>query len=151
MSHSCQLGRKKCEYIIPMLNKELIESYKATTYRVTDLKLDIRIGEKNKRLDFILENQIKKTWAFITAWNPESKLLSSEENKDRNDRLRSKLKVYQTFDSLGIPKNADWTPEESFFIIGINQENATQLGVMFKQNAILFGKKNEIARLIFCI
>ena len=134
-----------------MLNKELVESYKATTYRVPDLKLDIRIGEKNKRLDFILENQIKKTWAFITAWNPESKLLSSKENKDRNDRLRSKLKGYQTFDSLGIPKNADWIPEESFFIIGINQEDAIKLGVMFKQNAILCGKKNQSARLIFCI
>lgn len=134
-----------------MLTKELTESYKATTYRVPSLNLDIRIDEKIPLLDLILKTKNAETWAFITAWNPESKILSLKENRSRNDMLQSKLEAYQIFEGSGIPENSDWEPEESIFIIGITKEYALELGRKFKQNAIVFGSINGTAELIICI
>jgi hypothetical protein len=134
-----------------MLTKELIESYKATSYRVPALNLDIHIGKMSPRLNEILNEYQAETWAFITAWNPESKLLTTGENKRRNKELRGKLKGYMIFDGIGIPENSDWTPEESYLVMGISKQQSTQLGRMFEQNAILFGKKFGLAKLIFCI
>jgi len=150
LSHSCQLGRKKCEYIIPMLNKELIESYKATTYFVSSLNLHIRIDEKNPMLELTLKNQGAKTWAFITAWNPKSRELSLAENQTRNQNLLAQLKSqgFSTYEGIGIPDDGDWTPEESLFIPCISRQYATELGIQYGQNAIVFGEVGKIAELV---
>jgi len=124
-----------------LLTKELTESYKATTYRVPSLNLDIRIDEKNPLLDFILKNKNAETWAFITAWNPESRELSISENRDRNQDLLTQLKSegFAIYKGIGIPDAGDWTPEESFFVPSISQKQALELAKEYGQNAIVFG------------
>lgn len=55
------------------MNESLIESYKQTSYQVTNSDLVIKIGEHSTGLDSILNKLKVKSFCFITAYNPFSK------------------------------------------------------------------------------
>ena len=58
------------------IDQSLLAAYVRTTYRVDALDLQIRIGLANANLQQLLTTYGAQTWAFITAWNPKSVLLS---------------------------------------------------------------------------
>lgn len=132
------------------MNRQLLQAYQQTTYRVLAPEFDIRIGELHPNLDQFLRKSGYKTWAFITAWNPKSQELSTSENRARNSSLLSRLKSHQlsTYKALGIPDEGDWTPEESFFIPDISRQQAMELGLQHGQNAIVFGDIGKDAELL---
>lgn len=132
------------------ISEELLNAYKTTTYTVAELGLNIKIEVQNKPLKRFLAQQTVKTWAFITAWNPESQELSLAENRSRNQTLQQQLnsKGFSTFEGLGVPDKGDWTPEESLFILGVARQHAIDLGKKYEQNAIVFGEAGKIAELI---
>ena len=131
------------------LDESLLNAYKQTTYAVPSVKINIRIGEKCPLLDQLLQKLERRSWCFVTAWNPQSKLLSDEENKTRNDKLKESLiqSGYIYYDSLGIGDDGQWPPEESFLVIGIDLEDAKGLAKKWQQNAIVFGIINDKATL----
>lgn len=132
------------------MNKQLLKAYQQTTYRVIDPKFDIRIGELHPKLDRFLRKSGYKTWAFITAWNPKSRELSTSENRARNRSMISQLKSHNlsSYKALGIPDEGDWTPEESLFVPGISGNQTMNLGEQFGQNAFVFGETGMKAKLI---
>lgn len=127
------------------LDESLLKAYKQTTYAVPSLKINIRIGEKSPLLDQLLQKLERRSWCFVTAWNPQSKLLSDEENQKRNDKLKESLiqSGYIYYDGLGIGDDGLWPPEESFLVIGIDLEDARGLAKKWQQNAIVFGMIND--------
>lgn len=129
------------------LDESLLKAYKQTTYAVPSLKINIRIGEKCPLLDQLLQKLERRSWCFVTAWNPQSKLLSDEENKKRNHKLREYLiqSVYIYYDGLGVGDDGQWPPEESFLVIGINRLEALRIAESWGQNAIVFGMINDKA------
>ena len=132
------------------ISQELLKAYKATTYSVPELELNIKVDEHNKLPERFLAGQNAKTWAFITAWNPHSRELSLAENQTRNQHLLAQLKRqgFSTYEGIGIPDDGDWAPEESFFIVGVSREHAIELGEQYGQNAIVFGEAGKKAKLI---
>ena len=132
----------------------LIQAYLATDYQVypTPSKtLHIRINQKNIELDQFLKGH--QSWAYITAWNPNSKVLPMEENKQRNEAL---VKILQTkgfvyYPGKGVPDKGDWIPEASFLVVDLSKKAAIEIGQQYDQKAIVWGKVNAPATLLFCL
>lgn len=128
----------------------LLRAYRNTTYRVFihGEAIDVRIGEKNARLDVLLDGA---PWAFISASNPASR--PADDNPARHRALIEKLEGpnYRLHPGVGIPDEGDWAAEESVLVAGMSEADAILIGREFGQNAIVAGAPHERARLVFCV
>ncbi|MCA9090420.1 MAG: DUF3293 domain-containing protein [Planctomycetaceae bacterium] len=134
--------------------EQLWEAYRSTTFRVDHPEgpIDIHIGGHQSRVDALLRETGDVSWAFVTAHNPKSGLLSAEKNAVRHNAFcdgiqRSGLPF---FPGRGIGTDPGWQAEESLLILGIEREEAIDLGQMWGQNAIVFGEFGQPAELIDC-
>jgi hypothetical protein len=134
-----------------MISKELLLGYEATCYSVVNPKIDIYLKKENAELNSFLREHNFNSWCFITAWNPFSKALSLEKNKELNALLEEDLKDYTIFPAEGKDTLGDWPPEISFFIGNISRERAIFLGEKYEQNAIVFGTVDELPQLIILV
>lgn len=117
------------------------EVYLRTTYVAGALR--IRIGQPVALLE---------PWAFVSAWNPGSLQLPSEENARRARALEEEVGRSWRFErGAGVPDDPqDWAAEESLLIHGISRDEAVALGRRYGQNAIVAGAGGGPAELIFC-
>ena len=134
-----------------MISKELLLGYEATCYSVVNPKIDIYLKKENAELNSFLREHNFNSWCFITAWNPFSKALSLEKNKELNALLEAELKDYTIFPAEGKDTLGDWPPEISFFVGNISREKAIFLGKKYEQNAIVFGTVDELPQLIILV
>jgi hypothetical protein len=128
----------------------LQKAYLNTTYRVHEPAIDIRVDKENHGLAATLSQIGHTQWAYITAWNPFSKQLTSEENDKRNQLLLDDLKPYWVFNGEGVGDDTSWPPEKSYLVAGIHREVAIYLGKKYGQNAIVvgIGTKAELVMLV---
>ena len=130
-------------------------AYLHTEYIVQDQQnhLVIRIGEINPSLDELLHGYQSRKWAFITAYNPFSKLLPDEENKIRQANFIKELekRKFRFLNGKGQSESGDWQAEPSLFIFDIDRETAIDLGNDFEQNAIVTGQIGKAPELVWCI
>lgn len=135
---------------LSIIDQHLLKSYRETIYRVEMLDLDIEIGKSNPSLNAFLRRQQAEVWAFVSAWNPGSRLLSLEENEKRHKLLVSMVIAsnYSFYVGRGIGYNCDWEPEVSLFILNVPKAQAIAWAQHFQQNAIVFGKLDELPALI---
>jgi hypothetical protein len=80
----------------------LLEAYKNTKYKVFEPTITIEIGKFNQDLDTLLLKHKSNEWAFITAYNPFSRVLTNEENKIRHQELKELTKSYVSFEGHGV-------------------------------------------------
>lgn len=108
----------------------------------------IKCDTRNEILDSLLEEYNLNSWAFITACNPMNEIKSNEFNSKATEELKKFLseKGYKYFDGAG---GADEHWEESFLVIGIDKQSASEIGKLFQQEAILFGKLGGKAELVY--
>ena len=92
---------------------DIIEAYKNTKYIVFDLNLTIVIDKSNLDINELLVKHNTKEWAFITAYNPYSRVLTNEENRIRHNELREITKIYVTFEGERVGEDPSWEPELS--------------------------------------
>lgn len=125
------------------------EAFKNTDYivNINDKVITINIGKTQNKLDNLIKPL--KQWAFITAYNPLPKILSDNENKSRNSKLKQDAEKlgFQVYTGYGIAKNKSWK-EDSFLIVGIDKKEAIQLGAKYGQLAIVTGSRNSKTELI---
>lgn len=131
------------------MEPELINAYKNTSYNVFDPPMSIKIGHQNPELDALLERYDLTNWAYVTAFNPFSELLTAEENEERHIQLKKRLKEYPSFEGEGVGTDPAWNPERSFLILGISEIDGGKLGEYFQQNGIVVGKLKDVAELMF--
>jgi hypothetical protein len=136
------------------MNKTLADSYNATTFTVeTPIgRIDIRVGKRHPRIDRLMEGVSPAAWAYITAWNPHSELLSKDQNAIAQGSLRRVIRDrgFLNYEGYGIPDNPGWSPEQSVWIAGIDRTEAEFIGRQFGQNAIVVGVAGGIAELLDC-
>jgi hypothetical protein len=134
-----------------MINSDLLQSYKLADYHVdTSPSFILKIGVQSHELADMYEKYSKETAAFITAFNPYSQELSNQENKDRNHKLEKLIQTLH-FDYIhgeGKCGDGDWDGEKSFLIFGISEEQASEIGKEFEQNAIVWCDKDAIPQLL---
>ena len=127
---------------------DLLEAYKNTKYKVFELDLVIEIDKINDNLNQLLKKYSSTEWAFITAFNPYSKVLTQDENIERHNGLKELTNGYIIFEGHGVGEDPTWEPELSLLIIGITKEDAILIGNRFEQNAIVIGKVNSAPELL---
>ena len=129
---------------------ELEKHYLDTTYStfINEELYDIKIG---KTLPSAIQKLLnsEKSAAILTAWNPRSQLLSSQENKDCNNELNSALNQYTVFRAVGQGSDTSWQAEESYFILGIQKEDSNKLAIKYGQYAYVWLESEKPASLIF--
>ncbi len=136
------------ETLINAIPTDLLEEYKATDFIVYDRDIVIKIDKLNKKLDDLLQKHEAKSWAFITAYNPYSKISTDEENNFQHKQLLNLTDKYIVFEGEGKGQNSEWKPEKSLLIVGITQDEAAIIGKQFKQNAIVVGECGKAAELL---
>lgn len=131
------------------MNTALVQAYIKTKYKVPELGIEILIGKESDDLDNILKKYNVISFAFITAWNPFSRLTEKIENEGRNLELFRDLSPFTAFNGHGEGEDPRWEPEKSYFILGISKERAIELSSKYEQNAFVYGEKNQEVELIF--
>jgi hypothetical protein len=132
---------------------DLEAAYRNTTYCVDHPagNFGIRIGEPCAPLDTLLREHGVSTWVYVTACNPRSRLLSSEENAARHAQLLARTRALglKVFAGRGKADRGDWV-EESLLILGLDKAAAVALGAAFRQNAVVVGNLGGVAELRWC-
>lgn len=145
---------KKSELIVlkpqtnTLMDEQLHQAYLNTNYTVFNPSITIKIGENNAELDRLLLSNNATEWAYITPFNPFSKVLSEEENNQRFEELKNKITAYLFFEGEGVGTDSTWRPEKSLLIIGITKDKAIDIGKEYEQNTIVLGNINHPAELI---
>ena len=137
------------EKINNSLKMEHLEAaYHATTYRVFSPPIEIRTGTVSAAVDLLLAQYGATEWVFISAWNPMSVEQSPAENETAHQQLLEAVTVYPHFEGAGVGDDGLWEPERSLLIVGVSFEKAVELGRLFRQQAIVWGRVGEMARLV---
>ena len=131
--------------------RPLHEAYCQTTFYADTPRgrLALRIDECNSQLEQLLVDYACESWAYLTAYNPGSVLLSPEENHCRQAKLEGILRKggWGIFTGEGVGDDGNWPPEKSLLVLGIDETTAQQLGKEFGQNAVVIGRLGRPAEL----
>ena len=128
------------------------QAYEASIYsaRVDDKDVRIEIGRICPDLEQALERHGAKTWAYITAWNPQGKTLPPDVNNQRQNDLRTALGRggYEFAEGESEPADGNDMPECSLLVFGITEPEAVALAQLYDQLAIVTGRLGHPARLV---
>ncbi len=137
------------------MNAALLAAYRRTIYRVhlPEGDVDLRVGELSPTLDAALEARGVTRWAWLTAVNPRSEVLSDAENRRRLHDLAAALANESLTHLPGVAIDPDgaWPDEASFFVLEPDAERLRALADRFEQNAYLAGERGEAARLVLLV
>ena len=132
----------------------LQQAYVHTTYWVDAQPgpVAVRIACRNRALERLLAEHEVSHWAFITAWNPYSKVRTSWYNSARHLALlrtlhRARLSWLPAVAQGDAP---DWPAESGLLVVGINRAQARRLGRRFRQNAVVIGRLGAAPELLWC-
>lgn len=135
-------------------SSELDAAYRATTY-LLHLRGDairLRIDRPSPEFNHFLEHTECLEWAFISAVNPGSELLTEAANAGRHRRflatVSSQKLVYFAGDA--VPDTSGWPIEPGLLLLHIGLEKALALAQEFGQTAILAGLRDDAPRLHYC-
>jgi len=132
--------------------KVLQAAYQATSYLVDGPggRFAIRTGQPSPEANSLLDVFHVQTWAFVTACNPGSRPQTPEVNEQRHQDLVDVVKGrFPFFTGAGQGEAGDWPAERSLLILGISRVDARQLALQFGQLALVFGRRGEIAELVW--
>jgi hypothetical protein len=127
------------------------QAYLQAIYKVytPSLTFELKVGEGSTSLEALLLKEKTELWALLTAANPQSKILSEEENAQRNSELEKLLRQeqYRLFPGENIDPQGIWPVEKSFLVLGISEKQAIHMAKLFNQKALLLGKSNESVKI----
>lgn len=135
------------------MDDQLIQAYCATNYRVHATEpFALRIGRICAACDALLDTHGVTTAAYLTAWNPYSKVVSDAANADAQTKLTAELTdvSVSVLSGEGVGDTGDWPPEPSLFALGIGREAATSLAQKYHQNAFVWVERGKAAELVLC-
>jgi len=131
--------------------EHLLSAYRSTQYRVFSAPpFVLRVDEPSEGLGKLYHSNGVISAAFITAWNPMSIEASAAANIEANKALLEDIEEMQL---IAIPGFGAWPQdpnkgEESFLVLGIDLQAATNLATRFQQVAFLFMGVDSVPRLI---
>jgi len=121
-----------------MIEKDLIEIYKKNLFLLKDNSHDIWFS-LNKPLK---RAYCSRSFAILTAWNPNNKPTTDIENLTANKMLEADLSKYEVLDSIG---QYNEHKEDSYLVYDISLEEALTLGVKYNQYSIFYNDTMELS------
>jgi len=134
-----------------LVSSALIAAYNATRYRVfADETFELKIGQASAHLSNLYQKYGCLSALLITAWNPYSAAISKANNIAAQGRLECKLLAGPVpfITAIGQDAEMKWPGEESILALGFSLDVAKNLGVEFRQNAIVWSGQDAIPKLI---
>lgn len=150
-----RMTARRPPYREPPMNEKLTmdAAYRATLYRVRAgaAPFDLRVDVASEPLAALMRQHGVATAAYLTACNPYSVRVPDAANRAANEQLRIALLAADAFIFHGeaIDPASVWPPEPSFLALGLALATARELGVRFRQNAILFADDDAVPRLLW--
>ncbi|MDX3894255.1 DUF3293 domain-containing protein [Pusillimonas sp.] len=129
----------------------LLKAYRQTDYRVQAPRpFVMHIGQASQALCLLHRQYGVASSAFITACNPYSRLLTDQENAERQQRLAEAIAHggWRSIPGSGKHISGPWPAEACFLVLGIDREAARRLGRAFEQNAIVFCEADFVPELM---
>lgn len=134
------------------ISNDLHQAFLQTNYKILPNKyckntISIQISKELPELRVFPDY---KSFGFLTAWNPLPNILTNEENKARNLKLKSQIEKlgYCVLDGLGVSKDQSWQ-EPSFFILNIDLKTLNGLAKKYGQLAFVYGEIDSLVKLIY--
>ena len=135
-----------------MISEELLQKYQQTDYIVDDdPPLLVHIGEQNDGLRILFASFNVESAAFITAWNPNGRKLTLDENYDRQIELLEDISNQRLnyFVWRGESQTGDWS-EDSYLVLGVSLTDAKEIANRHDQNAFVWIPVSGVPELIEC-
>ena len=150
--HDC--AGMRAVYVRATRELDLEAAYRRTTYRVEveGASYPIRIGRPHQALDTALRASRATRWACITAFNPQSAMLSARENDRRDAALKRRLRArdIRWHPAEAVGDDGAWPPELGVLALGVSRGWAQQIGRAFNQAAVVWGRVGGKAELVWC-
>ncbi len=130
----------------------LLQSYLTTEYRVYGAapmeRFTLRIGVRHPRLATLQHRTHAYCSAFITAWNPHSRIRSDTLNEAAQRRLMRDLRQLRckVIRGEGVAADGRWK-EPSLLALGLKRNAALRLARRYGQNAVVVCNKHGVPRL----
>jgi len=135
-----------------VISEELLQKYRQTDYIVDDdPPLLVHIGEQNDGLRILFASFNVESAAFITAWNPNGRKLTLDENYDRQIELLEDISNQRLnyFVGRGESQTGDWS-EDSYLVLGVSLTDAKEIANRHDQNAFVWIPVSGVPELIEC-
>jgi len=128
---------------------ELEAVYRAAWYEVKTPDKNVRrfrVGERVPELDTLAA---EKGWAWLSAFNPGSQLLSESENLQRHQALLNNLVNTQRafLPAASGDDTGQWPVEHAVCLLNIDEITARALAIRHGQAAFLHAQPGEAVRL----
>ena len=136
------------------LAPDLIAAYKNTLFQahVGDDVITLKVGERCEALGSLFTGHSVTSACYITAYNPFGRLLTPQENDERNNSLKAEVSlIYPTDEGVGVDPKGEWEGEASLLVMGCSEDVSHDLGVKWEQNAVVFVGANLTPRLLFLV
>lgn len=133
--------------------KKWEKAYRKTIYICLREEEEIRIGTRSPGGDALLEEYGADGLCILTADNPGSDIMTTEENRKAFAELYMLL-IKDGFDflqGLNLDPEGLFPDEKSFWIPGMDVETGRRYGKQFGQNAFVYYRKGEPAHLKWCV
>jgi hypothetical protein len=134
-----------------MIDPALLQAYGETEYRVDAAPpLVLRVGRAHPGLAACYARLGVDCAAFLTACNPFSRRLADAENAVRQACLRQLLAHDGRTWLPGAGRHPDgaWPAEPSVFVPGLAREEASAIGRLFEQNAVVWCGADAVPQLV---
>ena len=135
-----------------MISEALLQKYRQTDYIIDDdPPLLVNIGEQNDGLRILFASFNVESAAFITAWNPNGRKLTLDENYDRQIELLEDISNQRLnyFVGRGESQTGDWS-EDSYLVLGVSLTDAKEIANRHDQNAFVWIPVSGVPELIEC-
>jgi hypothetical protein len=129
----------------------LVRAYLETEYRVHgEGGIVLRCGEYSAALDAMHRRIGVVSSAFVTAWNPYSRLHDRDRNTLAQAALARELELRGLRYLPGVGQHPDhtWPGEESFLVLGIDRDAACELAAGYQQNAFVWCGPGAVPELV---
>jgi hypothetical protein len=123
------------------ISPSLIRAYRESKFIIEVANpITLLIGQSNVRLRALLKEQQSTTAAFLTAYNPHSKVRNEQENINAQNALLQDIKNLglMSFNGFGQDIAEQWPKEISVLILNINESQAEELADKYSQNAFVW-------------
>lgn len=129
----------------------LLQAYRETGYAVqAQPDFVLHIDQSSAALAAYFRRRAINAGCVMTAWNPYSQPLGDAQNQARQARLEQALEQagWQWVRAVGShPENA-WPPEVGCFVEDMGEEAASEWGLAYEQNAVVWCGADAVPRLL---
>ena len=141
-------------HLPPLSPAELDTAYRATGYllHLRGEAIKLRVEQSSPEFDKFLEHVGCEQWAFVSAVNPGSEILTEAANAGRHRKLLATVSAQKLtyFPGDAIPDTGKWPIEPGLLLLHVDLEQALLLAQEFGQAAILAGQRSDVPRLHYC-